>query len=465
MTERLVSDFLDWDEEELPPESEGEILQRLFRAIANNEGAGWFFVQCSPQKGTQVVKQLEERFGRVSVLTLDRESESFYPEAIALFEAEKFDVLVVRGVDDALLGYEDTKRALGWDSADLHNYDSRDVPPLLSHFNQVRECLRDTVPRPVVFAVSAFVVKYLLLRAPDFYDWRAGTFTLPLDEGDQLRTIEWVKEAKYSQYLNLSELERQQRIIDLYQSIETGNLSLDERADLLFEEGLLFDSGKLHEQSVSCYDKALKLSSDNSPIWNVRGLALQSLGRYEEALVSYDNSLRIEADYHGIWSWRGDTLTSLERYEEAITSYDKALEIKPDDAQVWYDRGIALGDLERYEEAITSYDKALEIEPDDDDVWNNRGVALYYAHRYGEAMQSFDRCLEIAPNNDYGLASKAELYALQGNTEMALSYIEKAIQINEQQRELIRKEPIFNSIRNDPRFQSLVEQSYYISKS
>lgn len=53
--------------------------------------------------------------------------------------------------------------------------------------------------------------------------------------------------------------------------------------------------------------------------------------------------------------------------------------------------------------------------------------------------------------------SKAELYTLQGNIEIALTCLEKAIQTNERQRDLAKIEPIFDPIRSDPRFQALLK--------
>ncbi|MBE9115774.1 hypothetical protein IQ249_07705 [Lusitaniella coriacea LEGE 07157] len=176
-----VEDFLDWDEEELPPETEEEVFGQLIRAIRNNEGAGWFFVQCSPAKGAETIKRLQASFGTVAVAVMDlnRQSQTFYEEAKARYEREQFSVLVVRGVEQALYGYEDTKRLLGWEDAKLWNYSSQDVPPLLNYFNQIRECLRDNLPCAIVFILPTFAVQYLMLRAPDFYDWRGGLFVLP----------------------------------------------------------------------------------------------------------------------------------------------------------------------------------------------------------------------------------------------------------------------------------------------
>tara|TARA_B100001146_G_C16173921_1_gene431397 strand:+ start:1061 stop:1288 length:228 start_codon:yes stop_codon:yes gene_type:complete len=42
------------------------------------------------------------------------------------------------------------------------------------------------------------------------------------------------------------------------------------------------------------FEKALTLAKDNADLWNLKGVALRSLGRYEEASVCYKKSLELE---------------------------------------------------------------------------------------------------------------------------------------------------------------------------
>ncbi|MEH2147081.1 TPR end-of-group domain-containing protein, partial [Nostoc sp.] len=114
----------------------------------------------------------------------------------------------------------------------------------------------------------------------------------------------------------------------------------------------------------------------------------------------------------------------LGRNEEAIGSYDQALKFKLDYHQAWYNRGIALRKLGRNEEALASYDQALKIKPDD-------------------------------PSSFY---NKACYYALQGNIEQALENIEQAINLNcEEYREMAKTDSDFDGIREDERFQALIQ--------
>ena len=145
---------------------------------------------------------------------------------------------------------------------------------------------------------------------------------------------------------------------------------------------------------------------------------------YKEALVSYDQALEVKPDNHEAWNNRGNALRNLGRYEEAIAAYDQALEVKPDKHEAWYNRGIALRNLGRYEEAIAAYDQALKIKPDKQEAW------------YGKACN----------------------YALQGNVELAVENLQKAIHLSpDKYREMAKTDSDFDSIREDERFQALIQ--------
>ncbi|NJP10063.1 MAG: tetratricopeptide repeat protein [Leptolyngbyaceae cyanobacterium RU_5_1] len=111
--------------------------------------------------------------------------------------------------------------------------------------------------------------------------------------------------------------------------------------------------------------------------------------------------------------------------EEAITSYDQAIELKPDYHQAWYNRSFVISALGRHEEAITSYDQAIELKPHDHYAWYN----------------------------------KARCCAQWGKTEAAIESLRRAIELNPECREWTKTEADFDGIREDERFQALLEGS------
>ncbi|MCV3217064.1 tetratricopeptide repeat protein, partial [Plectonema radiosum NIES-515] len=137
----------------------------------------------------------------------------------------------------------------------------------------------------------------------------------------------------------------------------------------------------------------------------------------------------------------------------------KALEFKPDKDEAWNNRGIALRNLGRLEEAIASYDKALEFKPDKDTAWYNRGNALRNLGRYEDAIASYDKALEFKPDKDEAFYNKACCYALQGNIEQAIENLQVAINLNpEECGEWAKTDSAFDSIREDKRFQVLIQK-------
>jgi tetratricopeptide (TPR) repeat protein len=214
------------------------------------------------------------------------------------------------------------------------------------------------------------------------------------------------------------------------------------------------------EEAIAAYDKALAIKPDDHEAWNNRGVALLQIGRTEEAIAAYDKALAIKPDDHQAWNNRGNALGQIGRTEEAIAAYDKALAIKPDKHEAWNNRGVALRQIGRNEEAIAAYDKALAIKPDLHEAWNNRGIALGQIGRTEEAIAAFDKALAIKPDDHEVIYNKACIYALQQQIDLALQYLQQAIQLkSEYYREMARTDSDFDPIRDNARFQALIADS------
>jgi tetratricopeptide (TPR) repeat protein len=106
------------------------------------------------------------------------------------------------------------------------------------------------------------------------------------------------------------------------------------------------------------------------------------------------------------------------------TPYNRTLEIKSDDHLAWFYRGIALSNLERYEEAIASYDQTLGIKPDHECVVYNKSCC----------------------------------YALQTDVDQAIAHLQQAIALDPNYREMAKTERDFDRIRDDQRFQALLNE-------
>jgi len=460
-----MQEAFDWNEE--PPLDPAIEYQGLLRGLRRKKSFGLYFVQCSPAEGTKLIARIRQDLPqKIEVLKFDAAMDGNFYQCVADYLQAHGDteVLFVQGLEYSLLSYEATKREEGWSSEEIYSYSWKAVPRLLGNLNLQRERFRDNFPIRFVFLLPSFAMKYLIRRAPDFFDWRSGIFYIPSDpellEQESLRLLQ---EGGYNEYLNWTQPERDRKIAEIQCWISERNQTSERKVQLFFEQGNLFAASHEYEAAIASYDHALKLSPDSYAAWYnrgaalhklehyeeeivsydhalklnpditkgwfVRGNALRKLERYEEAIVSYDQALKLNPNSYTAWHLRGDALRKLERYEEEIVSYDHALELNPNSYAAWYVRGTALNKLERYEEAIASYDQALKLNPDEDFVWFVRGYALNKLERYEEAIASYDQALKLNPDEDFAWVVRGYALNKLERYEDAIASFDQALKI------------------------------------
>ena len=368
-----------WDED-LPPAEPEEEYRDLVRTIKRTDGFNLLFVECSPAEGERWIARVKTDMPqqKIEVLRLEKSVYDFYNLIEELPNRDRINVLFVQGLEYSLYEYEQEKKDLGWESKDIYSYSWRGVPPVLITLNQQRERFQENFKICFVFLLPKFAIDYFIQRAPDFFDWRSSLFKLSMDrELLQLESMKACSERRNREdYLALTPQERKRELMSIQNLIDEHEPTSEEKADLFYEQPLLYYFAEEYEKAIASYDKALEIKPHDDRAWNNRGIALGNLGRLEDAIASYDKALEIKPDSYEAWNNRGYALRNLGRWEEAIASYDKALEFKPDYHEAWYNRGVALRDLGRIEQAIASYDKALKFKPDFHLASKNRTIAL-----------------------------------------------------------------------------------------
>jgi tetratricopeptide (TPR) repeat protein len=497
LTNFQESDFEGLREEQ--PLTAAESYQALLRSLRRKNGFNLLFVRCSPVQADEIIRRVSQDLPNknIQVLQLDSETDNLYEKIVDLPNYTNLNILFVRGLENALLRYEEAESQGYFLSSQSPVYGGTwaGVPKILGYLNLSRERFERQFPFTLVFLLPEFALRYFIRRASDFFDWYSGVYEFPTDKDileREIRRLVYL-DGDLDTYKQFTPQQRQEKLAEI-KAYLSDSPSLDPiRAyELWNEKGLIHAMGKEYEQAIASWDRALEFKPDDHEAWNNRGIALANLGRFEDAIASYDRALEIKPDFHDAWYGRGIALGNLGRFEQAIASYDRALEIKPDFHDTWYGRGFALGNLGRFEQAIASCDRALEIKPDDPYAWNNRGNALGNLGRFEQAIASYDRALEfkpdypdtwdnrgyvltcmgrykdalescdraikINPNHANAYYNKACCYGLQNNVELAIENLQRAINLDVEYQDMAKTDKDFEQIRGDERFQSFLNR-------
>ena len=300
-----------------------------------------------------------------------------------------------------------------------------------------------------------------MYRAVDFFSWHSGIWTFSPPEEDLAKDTARALDGGYSEYLALSDEERDEKILSLRDLIDLQNQTDEQRARLFVELNWVLDAAQDFDSALSCCEAAIELQPKSDYAWYAKGVALTALGRKEEAIAAYDAALAIKPDQRKVFNKKGAALSALGRNEEAISAYDAALTMKPDDHAIIAAKGVVLYDLGRYEdslvlfktalnaqpnylpseisimmmaalkevgrneEAIRVADIAMKLNPSDYAVLNTKGMVLSEMGRYKDSATAYDAALKLNPNDSSISYNKACNYALSLQLNDALNFLQK----------------------------------------
>jgi len=130
------------------------------------------------------------------------------------------------------------------------------------------------------------------------------------------------------------------------------------------------------QNSVTLFEHALQVTTNNSVAHNSLGKAFADSGRWDDAIVQYTKALAIRPDYAKAINNLGAALANQGQVGKAIEQYLKALGIEPDYAPAHNNLGVALAGQGNFQEAISRFSEAIRINPDYEDAHHNLELAL-----------------------------------------------------------------------------------------
>lgn len=244
-------------------------------------------------------------------------------------------------------------------------------------------------------------------------------------------------------------------------------------------------------KAMTAVRKALELDPNLSEAHVVLAGLQTAQWHWTEAEAEYKRGLELNPNDAGAYGGLAEWLLIQGRLAEAVARAQKARELDPS-PDAGGELGWILFHARRYDEAIREYRTALAIEPDNANMLWRLGLALSFKHQSQEAIAVLERAVSLsdrAPGNlgvlavVYGQAGRREdalrvlaelkkrektgyvpagafvlTYSGLADREQTLIWLEQAYKEQSFIMLFLKVHPIFDSLRDDPRFKDLLRR-------
>ena len=211
--------------------------------------------------------------------------------------------------------------------------------------------------------------------------------------------------------------------------------------------------------------KAITLDPDLAEAHAARGTALAINNRHDEAERAFENAILLNPGLYEPYYFYGRDCLSAGKFEKAARLFNEACKIRPEDYQAPSFLAMAYAELGRKKEQKVAYVRALEcvekhidLHPDDGRALSFGAYALVEQGQPDRARKWSERALDADRDEPAIMYNVACTYSLLGETDRAISLLDRSIQQGYGHRAWLSHDPDLAPLRDDPRFQELLDR-------
>jgi serine/threonine-protein kinase len=182
----------------------------------------------------------------------------------------------------------------------------------------------------------------------------------------------------------------------------------------------------------------------------------RTLGRFDEGITMADRALQLDPLALDILYSVADTFYSARQYDREAEAANKILELDRNSRFGHFNLGRAYLLKGQNEQAIAELQKA--VDPQSGFGLDRLGWAYGVAGRKSEALKTLTELQALAERKYVPPHSFAYIYAGLGDKERAFEWLEKGYTGRDDALTRLKTEPMFDSLRPDPRFTDLMRR-------
>jgi len=210
--------------------------------------------------------------------------------------------------------------------------------------------------------------------------------------------------------------------------------------------------------------RALEISPDLAEAHVARGCALSLLKRYDEASREFEQSIRLNPNLFDPYYYYARSRFARGDVAGSAVLFKKAAEVRHEDFQSPFLLAQSLKMLGQHDEAsawrregIRRAEHVLALNPLDGRALSLGALYLLEEGQAARAVEWSERALELYPDDMSALGNGACLQAKLGHADRAIELLERVSALGWGQRDWLERDPDYESLQGDPRFQRLVK--------
>ena len=292
--------------------------------------------------------------------------------------------------------------------------------------------------------------------------------------GKRLQHRTQTRTAAYDLYLRGRQHLHRIRHADLNSAVDLFRRAIEQdpgygpaHAGLATAHATLYEWFGAHDADLACADRAsrraLELAPDLAEAHVARGCALSLLRRYDDASREFDESIRLNPNLFDPYYCSARACFARGDVAGSAVLFRKAADVRQEDFQSAWLLAQSLKMMGREDEAsswrregIRRAEHVLALNPLDSRALSLGAVYLLDEGQTERAIEWSRRALELNPNDMSSLGNGACLQARLGHADEAIALLERVSAQGWGQRDWLERDPDYDSLRDDPRFQRLL---------
>ncbi len=205
--------------------------------------------------------------------------------------------------------------------------------------------------------------------------------------------------------------------------------------------------------------RAIELNPNYAEAHQWYGFYLTVMGRFDEAIREIDRAQELDPLSFMRSAFRGWSLYFARQYDEAIEQFRKLVEMDPNFHMAYWGLGLTYDEKGEFSEAIAEFQKALSSpEGGGAEMMTRLGHVYATSGKREEARRLLDELDEMSAHRYISPMLRARIHTGLGETERAFEFLERAYTERSPWLVYLKVDPVFDSLRPDPRFANLVRR-------